>query len=81
MLLSGGKNKNFFERRALHCHPQRWKVTPKCLTPYLKSTQNASFDFFFQFWHFKVTCLATLFDRQLQIFKIRQNGPFWAFLD
>ena len=41
----------------------------------------------FQFWHFppifdllKLTCLVTLFDRKLQVFKNRQNEQFLAFL-
>ena len=40
----------------------------------------------FQFWHFplffvllKVTCLVTLFDCNLQVFKNSPNGPFLAF--
>ena len=27
-----------------------------------------------------LSCLVTLFDRKLQVFKNRQNGPFLAFL-
>ena len=40
----------------------------------------------FRFWHFplifvllKLTCLVSLFDRKLQVFKNRQNRPFLAF--
>ena len=46
----------------------------------LKITQNVAFRIF-QFWHFppifvllKVTCLITLFDSKLQVFK---NSPKW----
>ena len=48
----------------------------------LKITQNVAFEFF-EFWHFppifvllKLTCLVTLFDRKLQVFK---NSPKWTF--
>ena len=47
----------------------------------LKITQSVAFDFFL-FWHFppifvllKLTCLVTLFDRKLQVFK---NSPKWS---
>ena len=47
----------------------------------LKITQKVAFEF----WHFppifvqlKLTCLVTLFDRKLQVFK---NSPKWNFFD
>jgi len=48
----------------------------------LKITQNVAFEFF-EFWHFtpifvsKLTCLVTLFDRKLQVFK---NSPKLTFV-
>ena len=49
----------------------------------LKITQNVAFEFL-TFWHFppifgllKLTCLVTLFDRKLQVFK---NSPILEFL-
>ncbi len=53
----------------------------RSITPFphcLKITQNVAFEF----WHFppnfdllKLTCLVTLFDRKLQVFK---NSPHWT---
>ena len=52
-------------------------LTPQCL----KITKNVAFQVFV-FWHFppifvllKVTCLVTLFDHNLQVFK---NSPKWT---
>ena len=51
-----------------------FSLPPHCL----KITQNVAFEF----WHFqpifvllKLTCLVTLFDRKLQVFK---NSPKWT---
>ena len=47
---------------------------------------NVTFEFF-GFWYFppifdlfEVTCLVTLFDHKIQVFKTRQNRPFWNWL-
>ena len=65
-------------------HFQTWRAklcknTAHCL----KFTQNVAFEF----WYFppifvllKLTCLVTLFDRKLQVFKNSPIGPFLAFL-
>ena len=50
------------------------KTCPHCL----KITQNVSFEFYiFGIFHQFLTCLVTLFDRKLQLFK---NSPNWLFL-
>ena len=55
----------------------RFLMDPRCL----KMTQNVAFEFFnFGIFHqffvlLKVTCLVTLFDRKLQVFK---NSPKWT---
>ena len=56
-------NKELLEYQSSHC---------------LKITQNVAYEFF-EFWHFpiifdllKLTCLATLFDHKLHVFK---NSP------
>ena len=46
------------------------------VTQCLKITQNVAFEFFI-FVLSKLTCLVTLFDRKLQVFK---NSPKWTIL-
>ena len=61
-------------RHNLNPHQPQLNLKAQCL----KITQNVAFELF-QFWHFppifvllKLTCLVTLFDRKLQVFK---NSP------
>ena len=59
-----------------------WFSTTIPLLPHcLKITHNVAFEF----WHFppifvllKLTCLVTLFDRKLQVFKNSPNWPFFG---
>ena len=62
----------------------KYKITPKINQNILTLFENYSKCriWIFEFWHFppifvllKVTCLVTLFDRKLQIFK---NSPKWT---
>ena len=62
-------------------------ITPgNTLLQCLKITQNVAFEFL-EFWHFspifvllKLTCLVTLFDRKLQVFKhLTKMDHFWHF--
>ena len=73
-LLSGSD-----DHRLIITEPHSKKIyIGKKITQCLKMTENVAF-LIFQFWHFplifvllKMTCLVTLFDRKLQVFK---NSP------
>ena len=62
------------------------KIANKAFPHCLKITQNVAFEFL-TFWQFpqifvllKLTCLVTLFDRKLHVFKNSPNWPFLPFL-